>query len=170
MPVRHYFTDFTVTKALFYGIAILYVFVVCIIVTIEPFLSLPCVDEVSTVKHLNPDFVASSCLHMRFAQLLFMTPMECDLGRRLMWSLFLGAIIGWERRQADRPAGIRTMSLVALGSSLFTICSTFAFLHGPMEWDASRISAAIPSGVGFLGEEIHDVQYSSHILYCITLL
>lgn len=43
------------------------------------------------------------------------------------------------------------MSLVSLGSSLFTICSTFAFLTGQNEWDASRISAAIPSGVGFLG-------------------
>jgi len=43
------------------------------------------------------------------------------------------------------------MSLVSLGSCLFTINSAFAFLNGPMEWDASRISAAIPSGVGFLG-------------------
>jgi putative Mg2+ transporter-C (MgtC) family protein len=51
----------------------------------------------------------------------------------------------------SRPAGIRTMSLVSLGSCLFTITSTFAFLHGPMTWDASRVSAAIPSGVGFLG-------------------
>lgn len=48
-------------------------------------------------------------------------------------------------------AGIRTMALVSLGSCLFTINSAFAFLDGPMEWDASRISAAIPSGVGFLG-------------------
>jgi putative Mg2+ transporter-C (MgtC) family protein len=43
------------------------------------------------------------------------------------------------------------MSLVSLGSCLFTITSTFAFLDGPMSWDASRIAAAIPSGVGFLG-------------------
>eukprot|EP00587_Corethron_hystrix_P012883 CAMPEP_0113302060 /NCGR_PEP_ID=MMETSP0010_2-20120614/3032_1 /TAXON_ID=216773 ORGANISM="Corethron hystrix, Strain 308" /NCGR_SAMPLE_ID=MMETSP0010_2 /ASSEMBLY_ACC=CAM_ASM_000155 /LENGTH=163 /DNA_ID=CAMNT_0000155791 /DNA_START=339 /DNA_END=830 /DNA_ORIENTATION=- /assembly_acc=CAM_ASM_000155 len=43
------------------------------------------------------------------------------------------------------------MSLVSLGSSLFTICSGNAFLDYPLEWDASRISAAIPSGVGFLG-------------------
>jgi uncharacterized membrane protein YhiD involved in acid resistance len=48
-------------------------------------------------------------------------------------------------------AFFRTMSLVSLGSCLFTINSTFAFVHGPMNWDASRISAAIPSGVGFLG-------------------
>ena len=43
------------------------------------------------------------------------------------------------------------MALVSLGSCLFTINSAYAFLDGPMEWDASRISAAIPSGVGFLG-------------------
>ena len=51
----------------------------------------------------------------------------------------------------SRPAGIRTMSLVSLGSCLFTITSTFAFLDGPMSWDGSRVAAAIPSGVGFLG-------------------
>lgn len=43
------------------------------------------------------------------------------------------------------------VALVSLGSALFTINSTFAFLAGPMSWDASRVSAAIPSGVGFLG-------------------
>lgn len=47
--------------------------------------------------------------------------------------------------------GIRTMALVSLGSALFTINSTFAFINGPMSWDSSRVSAAIPSGVGFLG-------------------
>ena len=52
---------------------------------------------------------------------------------------------------ADRPAGIRTMALVSLGSCLFTINSTFGFIDGPMSWDSSRVAAAIPSGVGFLG-------------------
>ena len=46
------------------------------------------------------------------------------------------------------------MSLVSLGSCLFSICGTFAFISGPMGWDASRVSAAIPSGVGFLGAGI----------------
>jgi len=66
-------------------------------------------------------------------------------------AVFLGSMIGYERRSSDRPAGIRTMALVSLGSALFTINSTFGFLSGPMSWDASRVSAAIPSGVGFLG-------------------
>ena len=64
---------------------------------------------------------------------------------------FRGGIVGYERREADRPAGIRTMSLVSLGACLFSINSAFAFLDGPMSWDSSRIAAAIPSGVGFLG-------------------
>ena len=46
------------------------------------------------------------------------------------------------------------MSLVSLGSCLFSICSAFAFVSGPMNWDASRVSAAIPSGVGFLGSAL----------------
>jgi putative Mg2+ transporter-C (MgtC) family protein len=66
----------------------------------------------------------------------------------------LGSIIGWERRAPDRPAGIRTMSLVSLGSCLFALCSTFAFASGPMEWDAARVAAAIPSGVGFIGSAL----------------
>eukprot|EP00501_MAST-03F_sp_TOSAG23-6_P000106 GSMAST32.ASY1.ANO1.108.1 assembled CDS len=80
-----------------------------------------------------------------------MNLMECDFGRRLVVATIGGAIIGFERRLADRPAGIRTMSLTALGAAIFTLCSTWAFMAGPQKWDASRISAAIPSGVGFLG-------------------
>jgi len=67
------------------------------------------------------------------------------------------------------------MALVSLGSCLFTINSAFAFLDGPMGWDASRISAAIPSGVGFLGaglifkqqekdEESGDVQHGKYLV------
>eukprot|EP00804_Cyclotella_cryptica_P028976 CCRYP_012392-RB/>CCRYP_012392-RB protein AED:0.50 eAED:0.37 QI:0/0/0/1/0.75/0.8/5/0/260 len=43
------------------------------------------------------------------------------------------------------------MALVALGSCFFTISSQLAFRDSPMTWDSSRVAAAIPSGVGFLG-------------------
>ncbi|MDP6107831.1 MAG: MgtC/SapB family protein, partial [Candidatus Brocadiia bacterium] len=52
-----------------------------------------------------------------------------------------------ERRQADKPAGVRTMSLVALGAALFTIISIFGFDTG----DKGRVAAQIVTGVGFLG-------------------
>jgi putative Mg2+ transporter-C (MgtC) family protein len=38
------------------------------------------------------------------------------------------------------------MAVTALGSASFTLASMFAFKDGPMAWDASRVSAAIPSG------------------------
>ncbi|KAL7528938.1 hypothetical protein ACHAXR_004322 [Thalassiosira sp. AJA248-18] len=66
-------------------------------------------------------------------------------------SVLLGGFIGYERRASDRPAGIRTMALVSLGSCFFTISSQLAFRDSPMTWDASRVTAAVPSGVGFLG-------------------
>jgi len=84
-------------------------------------------------------------------RLMGMSRMDAMMARRMMFSSIMGAIIGWERRAVDRPAGMRTMSLVCMGACLFTLSSVFAFLDGPMNWDASRVSAAIPSGVGFLG-------------------
>lgn len=57
----------------------------------------------------------------------------------------------YERRSSDRSAGIRTMGLVSLGACFFTISSLSAFKSSTMGWDSSRVTAALPSGVGFLG-------------------
>jgi uncharacterized membrane protein YhiD involved in acid resistance len=46
------------------------------------------------------------------------------------------------------------MSLVACGSAFFTMCGQHAFRSSTQEWDAARVSAAIPSGVGFLGSAL----------------
>ena len=149
---RVYFTEFTARKAFLYGIASVYVIGCGLASVAAVFLDLPCpTTAATTIEFPNPAYDGSRCPHVRHAILLGLTTTECSFGRRLVMSILMGGLIGWERRQADRPAGIRTMSLVSLGSCLFTINSTFAFLNGPMAWDASRISAAIPSGVGFLG-------------------
>ena len=148
---NRYFTDFTVSKAVLYSTAICYVLIVCIAMVFEPFVNIECEKSSSSVSYQNIDYKADHCLYIRRPQLLFLTRQECCFGRRLVVAVILGGIIGWERRTADRPAGIRTMALVSLGSALFSLCSMFAFLSGPMDWDASRVSAAIPSGVGFLG-------------------
>ena len=147
-----YFSVFSWEKGILYFAAATFIFATSVVAVIEPCLSLPCMyaDEAGKTFE-NPAFDASPCRQVRFAKLLWLTREECAFGRRLLASVLLGGVIGWERREADRPAGIRTMSLVSLGSCLFTINSAFAFLKGPMAWDASRVSAAIPSGVGFLG-------------------
>ena len=58
-----------------------------------------------------------------------------------------GAAVGYERRSSDKPAGLQTLSLVAVDSALFTIISTFIFEAA----DQSRVAAQIVTGVGFLG-------------------
>ena len=66
----------------------------------------------------------------------------------------LCAAIGFERAARRKDAGVRTHILVGLGSCLFTLVSIEglpALLGGSVTWDASRITAQIVSGIGFLG-------------------
>lgn len=177
-PPTAYFTELTAQKVIFYFVALAYLLAASVIVTMQPFIDLPCTspDPGSDRAFENPAYVDDPCRRTRFVQLLYLTVEECMFGRRIVWSVVLGSIVGWERRQADRPAGIRTMALVSLGSCLFTVNSAFAFLSGPMSWDASRVSAAIPSGVGFLGagmifkEANHDEETGQaiHVVHGLT--
>ena len=107
-----------------------------IIVLLEPFISIPCDNEESNqttdMKFENVLFHYKPCMEYRYPHLLFLSRMDCQKARHLLVAVFLGSLIGYERRSSDRPAGIRTMALVSLGSALFTINSTFAFRAGPM--------------------------------------
>lgn len=67
---------------------------------------------------------------------------------RLVVATILGAIIGYERERAGKPAGLRTHGMVSLGSALFTVVSLYGF--GGMG-DPARVAANIATGVGFLG-------------------
>lgn len=58
-----------------------------------------------------------------------------------------GAIVGAEREKREKPIGTRTLTLVSLGSAIFTMLS-FG-IGGPN--DRARIAAQIVTGVGFLG-------------------
>jgi putative Mg2+ transporter-C (MgtC) family protein len=72
---------------------------------------------------------------------------EAEALLRLVLAAAFGALLGLEREEADKPAGVRTFSIVALGSALFSTASVMMF--GPDA--ASRIPAQIVTGVGFLG-------------------
>jgi len=108
-------------------------------------------DDETSSEYENPDYITDPCRYKRLPELLYLTLEECDLSRRMLASVIFGGAIGYERRSSDRPAGIRTMGLVSLGSCFFAISSQLAFKSSTMGWDASRVTAAIPSGVGFLG-------------------
>jgi len=73
---------------------------------------------------------------------------ELDLALRLLMASGVGALIGYEREHAEKPAGFRTLVLVCLGATLFTIASGYGF--GPLS-DPSRVAAGIVIGIGFLG-------------------
>jgi len=113
--------------------------------------SFPTDTNSNATVYENPDYNTDPCRYERLPHLCWLTIEECDISRRMLASVFLGGAIGYERRASDRPAGIRTMGLVSLGSSFFTISSQLAFKSSTMGWDSSRVTAAIPSGVGFLG-------------------
>lgn len=72
---------------------------------------------------------------------------------RIGLSLFLSAIIGWEREAQEKNAGLRTVILVSLGSTVFTLIP-FILLSMSKElnftFDFSRIIAYVIAGIGFL--------------------
>lgn len=68
---------------------------------------------------------------------------------KLLLSVLLGALIGSEREIKKKEAGLRTYSLVSLGSCLFTI---IAFSLANLKIiDPSVIIMAIAVGMGFIG-------------------
>ena len=72
---------------------------------------------------------------------------------RLALALFLGAAIGFERQWRQKSAGLRTNTLVSMGSAAFTLIS-FALTSqddGVYRGDATRIIGQIVTGIGFLG-------------------
>ena len=74
--------------------------------------------------------------------------LPADAAWRLLLAAGLGAAIGLEREYRQKPAGLRTNILIAVGSALFTILSG---LMGHEAGTADRIAAQIVTGVGFLG-------------------
>ena len=73
-----------------------------------------------------------------------------DVSLKILTSAFLGGLIGLERESNGKDAGVRTYSLVCLGSALVMIVS-FGITKGQAGADPSRIAAQVVSGIGFLG-------------------
>jgi len=65
---------------------------------------------------------------------------------RLLLALLLGGIIGLEREYRDKSAGFRTLTLICVGSGLFTLVSIL-LNNGTTD----RIASNIVTGIGFIG-------------------
>jgi len=77
----------------------------------------------------------------------------------LLWSMLAatgcGIILGFEREKRQKPAGVKTLSLVAIGSAALTNM-TLALLPAVERFelvgaDPVRLISGIAGGVGFLG-------------------
>lgn len=80
---------------------------------------------------------------------------ELEFLLRILLSGICGCLIGYERDNRLKEAGIRTHLIVALAASMMMVVSKYGFadvlsLEG-VALDPSRIAAQIVSGVGFLG-------------------
>jgi putative Mg2+ transporter-C (MgtC) family protein len=67
---------------------------------------------------------------------------------RLTLAALLGGLLGIEREQQGKAAGVRTHMLVAMGSALFVLLSQQV---GMSSSDLSRVMQGIIAGIGFLG-------------------
>lgn len=75
-----------------------------------------------------------------------------DMYVHLFLAMALGMVLGVERFIAHKTAGMRTYTLVSLGSALFIIISQQVALNFPFGvFDPLRIAAQIVAAAGFLG-------------------
>ena len=81
---------------------------------------------------------------------------------RLLTAMLVGAVVGSQRQQAGKAAGLRTHMLVAMGGALFVLVP----LEVGMAWnEVARVIQGLTAGIGFLGggailkwHETHEVQ------------
>jgi len=71
-----------------------------------------------------------------------------DVALRLGLALVLGALVGIERQWHHKNAGLRTHTLVAVGSAAFTLVSLLGL--GPTT-SPMMIAAGVVTGIGFIG-------------------
>ena len=101
---------------------------------------------------------------MTYAQQLlsFFTPVQMlEFLLRIVAACACGAAIGYERSRRFKEAGIRTHVIVCCAAALIMIVSKYGFVDmgtsgtgyfpGTSGADPARISAAVISGIGFLG-------------------
>jgi putative Mg2+ transporter-C (MgtC) family protein len=79
---------------------------------------------------------------------------DYEIVLRLGLAALLGMIVGFEREKQNQPAGLRTHTILAIGSCLaMTISINIAMQFRPLvpNGDPARLAAQVISGIGFLG-------------------
>ncbi len=77
-----------------------------------------------------------------------------DIVIRLGIAALLGMLVGFERERQNQPAGLRTHTILAIGSCLamaISINLAMQFTAFVPNGDPARLAAQVVSGIGFLG-------------------
>lgn len=85
-----------------------------------------------------------------FLNSLRLEPGIWEICLRLLCAMLVGMVIGTEREYTNRPAGMRTHILVALGACVVSITGQMLW-HQFGNADPARLAAQVITGVGFLG-------------------
>lgn len=88
-----------------------------------------------------------------------------ELYLRLLTAIVMGALIGLERATKNKDAGVRTHSLVCLGSAAIMVLSGFS--EGEYR-DPMRLAAQVISGIGFIGAGIIWMDKTSNVKRGLT--
>ena len=88
--------------------------------------------------------------------MFLLSDLEIQISIRVLTAAILGVCIGLERELSHKAAGMKTHSLVCVGSAIFTILSLYGFNYSDpgqlkITHDPARIAAQIISGIGFIG-------------------
>ena len=67
---------------------------------------------------------------------------------RILAATFLGAILGFQRERAGKPAGLRTHILVSVGTAVVVLACSASGMDMQGE---SRVIQGIVTGIGFIG-------------------
>ena len=92
-----------------------------------------------------------------FENMLQISPFEIEIICKLLLSALLGGIIGLEREMHKSSAGVKTYSIVTMGSALFTLSAATIDIG---------IAGGVMTGVGFLGAAV--VFRSENRIFGIT--
>ena len=79
---------------------------------------------------------------------------ELEYVARMVLAAVCGILIGYERKNRAKEAGVRTHCVVACASALMMVLSKYAYGDVVGEFvklDPSRVASGVVSGIGFLG-------------------
>lgn len=84
---------------------------------------------------------------------------------RLLFAVILGGVLGFQRAEAGKAAGMRTYMLVTLGAALAVLLPQLA---GMSSADLSRIIQGIVTGIGFIGGGVILKMSEEHKIVGVT--